>query len=144
MPTSQAVQAHNFSYLVERMAASMTKAELDNSTALVYGNVTTSTVHVEVAWYWFIPPAALNVLAILLLLATAIFSHHHKTRLWKSSTLALLYHGLDNPEPAPDLTMARISEMDRWASRTSAKLGSAKDGGRVVLRTLPRDEPPRD
>jgi hypothetical protein len=143
-PTSQAVQAHNFSYLVERMAASMTKAELDNSTTLVYGNVTTSTVRVEVAWYWFVPPAALNVLAILLLLATAILSHRHKTRLWKSSTLALLYHGLEDPEPAPDLTMARISEMDRWASRTSAKLGSVKDGGRVVLRTLRRDQPPTD
>jgi hypothetical protein len=84
---------------------------------------------------------ALNALAIFLLLATAVLSHHRKTQLWKSSTLALLYHGLDDPEPAPDLTMANVSEMERWASATSATLGLTKDGGRVVLKTLPRDSP---
>jgi hypothetical protein len=117
----------------------MTKAELDNSTTLVYGNVTTSAVHVAVAWYWFILPAALNALAILLLLATAVMSYRRNTQLWKSSTLALLYHGLDDPEPAPDLAMANVSEMGRWASVTSATLGATKDGGRVVLRTVPRE-----
>jgi hypothetical protein len=142
--TIQAIQAHNFSYLMERMAASMTKAELDNSSTLVYGNMTSPVVHVEVAWQWFILPAALNALAIFLLLATAVLSHHRKTQLWKSSMLALLYHGLDNPEPAPNLTMANVSEMERWASATSARLGPVKDGGRAVLRTLPRGQAPKD
>jgi len=135
---SQAIQDHNFSYLMKRIAASMTKAELDNSVTLVYGDMSTSAVHVEVVWYWFILPATLNVLAILLLLATAVLSHRHKTRLWKSSALALLYHGLDDPEPAPNLTMAKVSEMERWAAATSATLGSTKDGGRVVLKTVQR------
>jgi hypothetical protein len=142
--TTKAIQAHNFSYLVERMAASMTKAELDNSSTLVYGNMTSPVVHVEVAWPWFILPAALNVLAILLLLATAVLSHHRKTQLWKSSSLALLYHGLDDPEPAPDLGLARVSEMERWASATSATLGPVKDGGRAVLKTLPRGQASKD
>lgn len=142
--TYQAIQAHNFSYLMERMAASMTKVELDKSSTLVYGNMTFPVVHVEVAWQWFILPAALNALAIFLLLATAVLSHRRKTQLWKSSTLALLYHGLDNPEPAPNLTMANVSEMERCASATSARLGSVKDGGRAVLRNLPHGQAPKD
>jgi hypothetical protein len=142
--TIQAIQAHNFSYLMERIAASMTKAELDNSTTLVHGHMTSPVVHIEAAWPWFILPAALNGLAIFLLLATAVLSHHRKTQLWKSSSLALLYHGLDDPEPAPDLNLAKVSEMDRWASATSATLGPVKDGGRAVLKTLPRGQAPRD
>jgi hypothetical protein len=141
---NDAIQAHNFSYLMERIAASMTKAEFDNSTSLVYGHMSTGLPHVHVAWHWFILPAALNVLAMLLLLGTVILSHHRKTQLWKSSTLALLYHGLDAPEPVSDLALADVSEMKRWASTTSAKLGSAKDGGRVILRTLPRDKTSQD
>jgi hypothetical protein len=137
-PISQAIQAHNFSYLVERMAASMTKAQLDDGITM-HGNMISGMVQVDVAWYWFIFPATLNVLATLLLLATAVLSHHRKTQLWKSSTLALLYHGLDNPEPVPDINMARVSEMEQWASATSATLGSTKDGGRIVLRTVPRE-----
>jgi hypothetical protein len=137
-PISQAIQAHNFSYLVERMAASMTKAQLDDGITM-HGNMISGMVQVDVAWYWFIFPATLNVLATLLLLATAVLSHHRKTQLWKSSTLALLYHGLDDPEPVPDITMARVSEMEQWASATSATLGSTKDGGRIVLRTVPRE-----
>ena len=129
---------------MERMAASMTKVELDKSSTLVYGNMTFPVVHVEVAWQWFILPAALNALAIFLLLATAVLSHRRKTQLWKSSTLALLYHGLDNPEPAPNLTMANVSEMERCASATSARLGSVKDGGRAVLRNLPHGQAPKD
>jgi hypothetical protein len=140
MTTGQAIRAHNFSYLVERMTASLTKAELDNSTTLVYGNMSYGVVQVDVAWSWFILPAALNVVAIFLLLATAILSHHRKTQLWKSSSLALLYHGVDDPEPAPNLGLARVSEMERWASATSATLGSTKDGGRIVLKTLPREK----
>lgn len=142
--TSRAIQAHNFSYLMEKVAASLTKAEIDNSSTVVFGDMFVSVVHVEVVWYWFILPATLNVVAILLLLATAILSHRRKTQLWKSSALALLYHGLDDPEPAQDLGLASVSEMERWASRTSAKLGSVKDGGRAVLRTLPRDRASRD
>jgi hypothetical protein len=72
-------------------------------------------------------------------LATAVMSYRRNTQLWKSSTLALLYHGLDDPEPAPDLAMANVSEMGRWASVTSATLGATKDGGRAVLRTVPRE-----
>lgn len=139
MTTSQAIRDHNFSYLVERIAASMTKAELDNSTTMVYGNVSSGVVQVDVAWYWFVLPAALNVVAILLLLATALLSHHRKTQLWKSSSLALLYHGIDDPEHSSDIALAKVSEMDRWASATSATLGLSKDGGRVVLKTVPRE-----
>jgi hypothetical protein len=139
MTTSQAVRAHNFSYLVERMAASMTKAELDYSSTVIYGNMSSGVVQVDVAWRWFALPAALNAVAIFLLLATAVLSHNRKTQLWKSSTLALLYHGFDDPEPALDLDLAKVSEMGRWASNTRATLGPAKDGGRVVLKTHPRE-----
>jgi hypothetical protein len=142
--TDRVIAAHNFSYLMERIAAAMTKAELDNSATFVYGNMTSLVVHVEVAWYWFILPATLNVVAILLLLATAVLSHRHQTRLWKSSTLALLYHGLDDPEPAPDLALANVSEMEQWASSTSATLASAKDGSRIMLKTVSREQAPKD
>ena len=57
MTTSRAIQAHNFSYLVERMAASMTKAELDNSTTLVYGSMSSGVIQVDVAWYILVCPA---------------------------------------------------------------------------------------
>jgi hypothetical protein len=140
--TGQTIKANNFSYLMERIAAAMTQAELDNSTTLILGNMTTLVVHVDVAWYWFILPATLNVVAILLLLATAVLSHRRKTQLWKSSTLALLYHGFEDSESDPDRVPAKGSEMQQQASSTSATLGLARNGCRVVLKTAPRQQTP--
>lgn len=85
--TGQIIQALNISYLMERIAASLTQAELDNSTTVITGNMTTSVVRVDVAWHWFILPATLNVVAIMLLLATAVLSHRRKTQLWKTEVV---------------------------------------------------------
>jgi hypothetical protein len=133
--TGQIIRNHSFSYIMERIAASLTKAELDNSATIITGNMTTPVAHVDVAWYWFILPATLNVAAIILLLATAVLSHSRKTQLWKSSTLALLYHGLEGQEPVQDLALAKVSEMSQRASTTSAELGLEKPSGRIVLQS---------
>lgn len=104
--------------------------------------MTTLVVRVDVTWYWFILPATLNVVAILLLLATAVLSHRRKTQLWKSSTLALLYHGFEDSESDPDRVLAKGSEMQQQqASSTSATLGLA-NGCRVVLKTALRQQTP--
>ncbi|KAL3479168.1 hypothetical protein BJX99DRAFT_222621 [Aspergillus californicus] len=80
---------------MSNVAASFTKAGLLASNHTVTGKVYSSQVYVSVNWFWIILPAALVSLGALFLLLTIFTNKRQKLHLWKSSMLAVIFHGLN-------------------------------------------------
>jgi hypothetical protein len=51
-------------------------------------------VHVE--WFWLILPAIVEVGGVIFVIATILLSSRSKAKLWKTSVLPLLFHGLES------------------------------------------------
>lgn len=132
-PALQKIKTTNLTTVVNSIAASLTKLALDLSNVTVHGNVSTTEVYVQAEWKWLIFPMALEVLGIALLIATMIISRIHRTRLWKSSVLPLLYHGLDDGVARTQSPPDDVFGMEELATKTNVKLGSSQTGDRVVL-----------
>ncbi|KAK3073299.1 hypothetical protein LTR53_005251 [Teratosphaeriaceae sp. CCFEE 6253] len=91
----QVIQNSSLSHISDNVAASLTKLGWDMSTDTLTGNITTTEVYVLVRWEWLILPIVLEVAAVAFLLAAAILTGSRKVKLWKSSVLPYLYHGLE-------------------------------------------------
>ena len=129
----QRITAANLSTVVGSIAASLTKLGLEDSNFTTYGNISTTQVYVKVEWNWLIFPMALEILGIALLVLTMIMSRFHKTRLWKSSVLPLLYHGLDDSIARTEPMPADVFGMSEMARRSQLRLGGPQIDGRIVL-----------
>lgn len=132
----QMVQATNLSYVLANVAASLTKLAFDMGNETVVGENLASEVYVLVDWEWLILPAILEIAGAVFLLLTALVSHRRGVPLWKTSILALLYHGLEERvlqevrgDPAKDL-----AEIEQLSQNTMVKLGVSNEDSRVVLR----------
>ena len=129
----QRVQATNLSHVASNVAASLTQLGLKLSNETITGNVTTVETYVRVSWAWLILPIALEVLAVFLLVVTIILTRIEKIPLWKSSILAVLYHGI--PEHELDRPLASdMTGMERAARGTLAELARERgkaDGPRL-------------
>ncbi|KAL4887793.1 hypothetical protein BDV59DRAFT_196983 [Aspergillus ambiguus] len=86
-----------------KIASSFTRSAMAHSNTTVNGIVFSAKVYVSVNWPWIILPAALMVLSVAFLL-----------RLWKTSLLAVLFHGLDGWTSMDD-RHATVSQMERTA-----------------------------
>ena len=113
----------------------MTKLALDLSDQSVAGNVTTIEVFVSVDWKWLVLPITLEVAGILLLLVAVILSRRRRVRLWRSSLLAILYHGLDDQtlnarDASPD-----IAGLEETARLTAVRMTWSDDDQPLMFRT---------
>ncbi|KAJ6032736.1 hypothetical protein N7540_003468 [Penicillium herquei] len=121
--------------IVPRVAESLTKVALQNSmTSKITGTVYTTEVIIRVRWAWMILPTLLVVLANVFLACTIYASR--KKILWKSSILALLFHGLDDETAAKrDECQSSISSgMEKLADDMRVQLQPSESDGRVMLR----------
>lgn len=119
----------NFSRTFELVALALTKAvrEATNATSAVVGNVQYTTTLIRVDWEWFIYPAALMLISLIFMTLTLLFSTERNMVIWKASSLAILFHGLQNADG--DVMQTRTSkDMDSTAKKTWAKLSAADDG----------------
>lgn len=70
--------------------------------------------YVKVRWEWFSYPATLVILSLLYLLGTIIETTYRDVSIWKSSNLAMLFHGqgmiLDDPNYVPVTTLSEMNE----------------------------------
>jgi hypothetical protein len=97
----------------------------------VAGTVLTPVTHVQVTWAWLAFPAALACLTLMLLLATILQSHGQDQAIWKSSTLALLFHGaVEKPLGNVDT----LHEMQGIARSVRIQLLSDNNGGKILVR----------
>ncbi len=130
------INGGNFSMTMESLATSMTNfiRQGPNSTA-VLGHEHYTTTHIRINWPWLCFPAGLVVVAVVFLIAAIISSHTSSKTGWKSSSLAILFHGLDGwiEQEVRDHRSTRGMQMaakDMWA-----KLSEGDDGNLKLTRT---------
>ncbi|KAJ5740987.1 hypothetical protein N7493_000859, partial [Penicillium malachiteum] len=82
--------------MMGNVASSISALARNISNIPIYGVVDTQESYVAVKWEWMILPAILLVTGVLLLIATALISTRREVRLWKSSALPLIFHGLES------------------------------------------------
>ncbi len=98
----------------------------------VNGTVWSDRSFVDVRWPWIALPLSLNLLGIMFLVLSIVYTNKQKLPLWKSSLLAITYHGLRDESIDPLLSYTTESEMAEAASMTSVGL-VATDGGRRLM-----------
>jgi hypothetical protein len=96
------------------VANSFTKAGIAASNTTVRGAVYASEVYVSVNWTWVALPGSLVTLGAVFLLLTILLTRRQGLTLWKSSLLAVLFHGLFSPPSGADVVekYEAISDMD--------------------------------
>ncbi|RDW72391.1 DUF3176 domain-containing protein [Aspergillus mulundensis] len=99
--------------VMANVAASFTKAALTASNGTVTGTAYVSEVYVSVDWVLLILPAALVALGIVLLGLTVFVNRRRKLPLWKSSLLAVLFHGLNGFEAEDADASSRTETADQ-------------------------------
>nr|OQO22301.1 hypothetical protein B0A51_10216 [Rachicladosporium sp. CCFEE 5018] len=111
----------------ERMADSF-------ESLVVTGTTWSNATYIHVRWLYLIYPAVVIVLAASFVLGTAIQTKRSKVPVWKSSTLATVYHGHVMCDRDVDGIgeIDRISGMERDARDRLVRLGRV-DSGRLML-----------
>lgn len=124
----------NISATLDNIAVSVTnqiRSSFDSSN--VTGTVMYPIVYIEVIWPWFIYPITLTLLAVVLLFVTIWLSCGYEKMVWKSSSLALLFHGM--PVEEADGRLLSTAAMDAAADEMWAKL-SKDEAGNIRLKML--------
>jgi hypothetical protein len=86
---------------VRSVADSATRSALRASNVTEYRTVASAKVYVRVSWGWLVLPTVLVVTGLVFLGSSVIVNRGQGLRLWKSSVLAVLFHGLDGVEMGP-------------------------------------------
>jgi len=117
----------NISVTLDKIAESLTNRMRSSVTSSnVTGTVHNVVVHIEVVWPWLIYPVALSICTATVLGATMWLAHSSDKMIWKSSSLALLFHGLD--EVSTKERLLEISVMETVAESVWAKLSRDEEG----------------
>ncbi|KAL8760223.1 MAG: hypothetical protein Q9199_000246 [Rusavskia elegans] len=86
----------NLTRRIENLATSMTnsiRGQDDNVSGPAYGTAWTSETYLHVRWAWLAFPATLILLASCFLLGVILETAYRDILVWKSSNIALLFHG---------------------------------------------------
>ncbi|KAI1618738.1 hypothetical protein EDD36DRAFT_414399 [Exophiala viscosa] len=89
---------------------------------------------ININWPWLALPATLMLLSILFLgLTVAESALPGSTGIWKSSPLALLWHGFEMPQPT-DSTLDDLKTMEKMSSNMNVQLQQTALGWNLVQR----------
>ncbi|KAK4621977.1 hypothetical protein CLAFUW4_07546 [Fulvia fulva] len=81
----------------------------------VFGTVHAQAPSITVQWVWILLPVSMITLCLIFLITTMKFSEDNSKAIWKPSTLATLFHGLE-VVPYDDSGHLTISQMRLAAS----------------------------
>jgi hypothetical protein len=79
----------------------------------VYGTASREETYVHVEWPWITLPTALVGMSILFLGGTMMKNESKHALAWKSSSLALLFHGLEGVRKNTGAGMGQMREVAR-------------------------------
>ncbi|CAG8213515.1 unnamed protein product [Penicillium salamii] len=119
--------------VMKGIAASYTKDALTASEYTIGGTIITTEVYVRVKWLWVIFPAVLTVLGVIFFISTILVNRGHKLDLWKSSIMAVLFHGLDAWEEKAGDGPSRVSQMEKTAQQIKVNLRASDDHNALML-----------
>lgn len=124
----------NFTTTLRQMTTSLTNAiRMGPNTTTVTGDSYAPEVFIQVNWAWFTYPAALTLLATSFLLVSIVLSTKRHNLVWKSSSLALLFHGLHGWDK-DDLDARHLRTMESKAYGMAAHLGQTEAGNLALLK----------
>ena len=114
----------DFPALMERVATSLNQALLADPTTskTITGNALSVVSILHVRWEWVSLPAVLLASSLAFLLLTIVISRRQRSFIWKTSSLPLLFHGVESPEDRW-ATLGTIRQMDHEADKTEVRLG---------------------
>jgi hypothetical protein len=118
----------NLSQRLESIAAALTNYGLATTNDTVRGDAYAEESYVRVRWQWAILPAFLELASLLLLFLTIVHSRRNDVPIWKSSVLALMYHGVDELQDRGTFASERLSGMELIAKVTDVQLVKNEDG----------------
>lgn len=123
----------NISETMDRIAAAMTNRLRDTSILNVGGRSGSMELFIRVSWLWLVLPVLSVSLGTILLISVIQVTRKHKLHIWKTSELALLFHGLDFL--VDDMAeWNRVSEMEEVAMALQVGLGQGPRGGLQLQR----------
>lgn len=112
------------------------------------GDVYITQTYVLVTWPWLILPVGLVLASCIVLLAAIISSSRYQTIVWKSSSLAVLFHGLARCEGSIEHSVYR-RQMEMTAEEMKVQLADTVDGSLHLVQLKQqshkpsRTQPPR-
>lgn len=115
--------------VLDNLARSMTNSIRNHGgpggSSVMYGHNQQTLVFVSVEWRWLILPFVVVLLAAVVIVSTIVQSSRHAYRIWKSSSLSLMYHGVDE---LPADSLETVSAMDKDAEGHIVRLTRNKHG----------------
>ncbi|KAJ8120765.1 hypothetical protein ONZ43_g2610 [Nemania bipapillata] len=121
--------ANGLDLLVDDLATSMTVAFRSFAGAVpVAGRAIYMESYVYVRWGFAVVPIIVVVGAAVFLVATIYQSERSTTKIWKSSVLAVLFHGLDSRTKAHFAYTNTLREQKELARLTKVRLEELDDG----------------
>lgn len=106
---------------MNNIALAMTRHLREKTNLVAYGQNNTTEVFVHVAWIWLMLPVISIVSGTLLLFFAIKNTKRNGLHAWKTSELALLFHGQNIPLYDPAVSY-KVSEMETIAARIQVTL----------------------
>jgi hypothetical protein len=102
----------------------------ESNSAPAPGTVFQNETFIRVRWAWFTLPAALALFTLIFFMYTLVgIARHERHTNWKSSPLALLFHGLDAETQERYSRIHDLDEMDEMAKEVNVQLRMDGQGG---------------
>jgi hypothetical protein len=113
---------------LENIATALTNYGLETTDTKIRGRAYAEETHVKVRWWWILLPALLQLSTLILFTTTVVYSHLNGIPIWKSSILAIIYHGVEDLDEKKDLTAERLSGMNAVARMDEVQFSRSADG----------------
>lgn len=121
----------NISMTMDNIATAMTNYFRDLSNVTVASRTGQTEFYVDMSWPWMILPAFLVIAGTAFLMLAIFESKKRGGRIWKTSELALLFHGLEKSDQELN-ALHRSSDMEHVASGTIVKMVKTSAGGWIL------------
>jgi hypothetical protein len=113
---------------LENMATALTNYGFEKTNETVRGRAYAEESYVEVRWWWILLPTLLQLSTLVLFLTTVVYSHLNDVPIWKSSILAIIYHGVEDLDEKKDVAAERLSGMNAVARMDKVQFSQSADG----------------
>lgn len=125
----------NITATMDRVATAMTNTLRDISNLTVQGLSGSMELYVRISWPWLALPVLSVILETILLISVITVTRRHRLPIWKTSELALLFHGLDFSLD-DGVRRHKVSEMEEAATALRVRLGRGPRGDLQLQRKL--------
>jgi hypothetical protein len=113
---------------LENIATALTNYGLEKTNETVRSRAYAEETYVKVRWWWILLPTLLQLSTLILFITTVVYSRRNGVPIWKSSVLAIIYHGVEDLDEKKDLAAEKLSGMDAVARMDKMQFSRSADG----------------